>query len=100
MGEKQSVLRRAQKDIPYQSIAVVPRLTKQFPKLRKAEALAKHGGCLNGATILGREEIGAGQHHALNGDGKPSIGEVARAAEQLLQKQRVAAGTFDALIGE
>jgi hypothetical protein len=68
--------------------------------LRKAEALAKDGGCLDSATILGREEIRAGQDDTLNGDRKPSIGEVDRAAEQLLQEQRVAASALDALISE
>ena len=66
----------------------------------KAEALAKNRGCLDGSPILSRQEIRSCQNDTLNGGRKPAIGQISSAAEQLLQEERVAAGAFDALVGE
>ena len=100
MSELQTVPGRTHQDVPHQRVAIVLRLLEQRPEVGKAEALAEDRGCLNRATILGRQQIGTGQHDALNGCREASVREVAGASEQLLQEQRIAAGTLDALIGE
>ena len=54
MSELQTIPRWTYQDVPHQSVAIVLRLLEQRPEVRKAEALAEHGGRLDGAAVLGR----------------------------------------------
>ena len=97
MGELEAVPDRTQEDISHQRVAGVERLLKQRPQMEQGEALAKDGGGLDGAPILDRQQIGAGEDNVLDRTRKPPVSEVSRAPEQLLEEQWIAAGPLDAL---
>jgi len=60
VGELEAVPDRAQQHISHQRVADVARVLKQRPQMGQGEALAEDGGGLDGAPILGRQQIGAG----------------------------------------
>ena len=100
MGELEAVRDRPQEDASQQRVTGIVRLLKQRSEMGQAEALAEDGCSLDRAAVLGRQEVGAGEHDVLNRTRQSTVGEVRGAPEQLLQEQRIAAGSLDALTDE
>ena len=97
MCELEAVSDRTQEDISHQRVAGVERLLKQGPQMEQGEALAKDGSGLDGAPILHRQQIGAGEDNVLDRTRKAPVSEVSCASEQLLEEQWIAVGPLDAL---
>ncbi len=97
MGELEPVPDRPQEDASHECVAGIARFLKQRSEMGQTEALAEDGRGLDGAPILHRQKIGAGEHDILNRVRKPPVGEVPRASQQLLEEQGIAARPLDAL---
>ena len=97
MHEHEPIARRPHQNVSHQVIAGILRFLQQNPEMSQAEQLAENRGGLDGATIPGGKKVGPGEHDALDRCRQVSVGEVAGAAEQLFEKQRIAARTLDAL---
>ena len=66
MSELEAVPDRTHEDISHQRVADVERLLKQRPQMGQGEALAKDGGGLDGAPVLARQQIRAGEDNVLD----------------------------------
>jgi hypothetical protein len=97
VSEYEPIPCRPHENVSRQRVAGILRFPQQLPEMKQTELLAENRGCLDRATILGRQQIGPGEHNALNGSWETSVSQVPGTAEQLFEKQRIAARALDAL---
>ena len=79
-----------------EAVAGVVGRADEPPQQRQGEPLANDGRGLERLPVARRQPVHARQHQALDGSGHSVLAAFLRAAQQLLQKQRVAGGAFDA----
>ena len=79
-----------------ETIADVIRRADELPQQRQIEALADDGGGLKGLPVERRQPVHAREHQALDGSGNGFLASFLGVAQQLFEKQRIAAGAFDA----
>ena len=77
MHELESVGRTPEKRVAQKNFGVVPQVVGEGPQRRKREPLAEHRRGLDGAPVVGREQIGAREDDALNGAWQPAVDKVA-----------------------
>ena len=100
MGELQPVLGRPQQPVPQQRVANEIGILKQRPEIGQTRSAGQGLKLPEWRVGPGGKQIGTSQHNALNRGRQTSVGQVACAAQQLLQEQRIAARPLDALVGE
>ena len=96
MHELKSVRRTPQERVAQQDFGGVARVVDQPSQRRKRESLAEGRRGLDGAPVVGREQIGAGEDDALNAAWQLPVDEIAGGPQKLFKKERVAAGALDA----
>lgn len=100
MHELQAVGRASEKCVAQKDFGVVAPVVDQGSERRMRELLAEDRRGLNGAPVVGREQIDAGEDGALNGARQLAVDKVAGRPQKLFKKERIAAGAFDAYRGE
>src|SRR5258708_2827235 len=100
MDELKSVSDRPQKSVSEERVASVTRIVDQRAQIGERETLAKNRRRPDRALVVGREEIGPREHDALNRARQRAVHKIARRAQQLLEKQRIASGALDAFGSE
>ena len=96
MYELESVGRTPEERVAQENFGVVARVLDHCPQSCKRKSLAEGRRGLDGAPVVGREQIGAGEDDALNAAWQLPVDEIAGGPQKLFEKERVAAGALDA----
>ena len=100
VGEEEVIALRVYQAMPHQVVAVPPGPLEQGDQDLGGKALADDRGCLQRLPVGQREPIQACQHQTPDRPRDAALGALLGMPQQLLQKQRIAGGAFDATLGE
>src|SRR5205807_9691991 len=84
----------------YRPPGSIKRVLDQGAQPAKLKALPEHGCRLQGLFVRGLEPVDSGLYQTLDRVRNGAVGVLLRIAQQLLQKQRIAGGAFQAAHGE
>src|ERR1700722_17040154 len=96
MDELHSISDRPKKGVSEEGVTGVPRIIDQRAQIGERKALAKNRSSLNCALVVGRKDVSPREDDALNRARQLAVHKIARGAQQLLEKQRIASSALDA----